>query len=174
MVTMSKVSHGYHLFINSLNQFFESINLHSTREMPWFLYYFFMSCEYLSYVIATLTIIFTFFLSTEYLYKFFVNKEKPITDILKVRLVIGHILNLALTIILAGHIIRLIYSSNLKTVFFLVVLLLVRELLVHFLDREVQVIYKQYNALLSKEHSLNVRKIGTTPKEEEIGSDLNR
>ena len=174
MKKISKISHGYHIFVKSLSDFFESINLHSAREMPWFLYYFFMSCEYLSYVIATLTIIFTFFLSSEYLYKFFMNKEKPITDILKVRLVIGHILNLSLTIILAGHIIRLVYSSNLKTVFFLVILLLVRELLVFFLDREVRIIYAQYNALLTKERTLNLRKIGEKPKEEEIGSSLNK
>jgi len=155
------MQHNLHIVKESLMHFFQSINEHSTHDLPIVLKYFFVSCEYISYILATLAIVFTFFLSTKYLYRFFLKKEKPVSDVLKVRLIIGHILNLALTIILAGHIIRLIYSSNLNTIFFLVIVLLVRELLVYFLDKEVKVIYKNYNMLMSKEKNLNVRPIGT-------------
>lgn len=150
----NNMKHNLHIIKNSVSNFLESINDHSEHDVPKVLLYFFISCEYISYIIATLTIIFTFFLSTKNLYKFFLKKEKPVSDILKIRLIIGHILNLALTIILAGHIIRLVYSSNMKTIFFLVIVLLVRELLVYFLDREVKIIYKDYN-LIKKESNIS-------------------
>ena len=158
--------HSLHIIKESFMHFFQSINDQSQQDIPKILRFFFIGSEYFSYIIATLAIIFTFFLSTKYLYKFFINKEKPIVNVLKIRLIIGHILNLALTIILAGHIIRLIYSSNLKTIFFLIVVLLVRELLVYFLDKEVKTIYNSYNELQTKEKSLNIRQLGNIPSEE--------
>lgn len=169
----NKLQHNLHIIKESFVHFFQAVNQQSQHNIPTILRYFFVGSEYFSYIIATLAIIFTFFLSTRYLYKFFLNKEKPVSDVLKVRLIIGHILNLSLTIILAGHIIRLIYSSNLNTIFFLVIVLLVRELLVYFLDKEVQVIYKNYNELLSSEKPLNVRQVGTPLNKKNVGSKLN-
>jgi len=125
----SKLNEFVKLFVEAINA--------QEDEMPKFLEYFFMSTEYLAYIIAALTILFTFFLSSKYLIKFFKNEERTVAQVLKVRLVIGHVLNLALSIILAGHVIHLMYCANLKTIFFIILITLVNELLVYFVNKQV-------------------------------------
>lgn len=128
-------------------------------EMPQKLSYVFVLSEYIIYFIAALIILYTIIYQTKLIFKFLKKGEKPLSDILKIRLVIARILNLSLTLILAGHIIRLTYHMNIKTFIMLIFIILIRELLRKYLDKEVQNIYKNYNLLLTNERKLNLRKL---------------
>ena len=135
------------------------LSLKPEAEFPLKLSYVFITAEFIIYFIAALIILYTIIFQTKILFKFLKKGERPLSEILKIRLIIARILNLSLTLILAGHIIRLTYHMNIKTFIMLIFIILIRELLRKYLDKEVDTIYKNYNKLLTDERKLNLQKL---------------
>ena len=97
--------------------------------------YFLKMSEYVTYIAACLVIILSFIFTGRLLKKFYTRENDKISILMRIRFIFGQILNISLTFILAGHVIRLIYSSNIQTIIFLVILIFVRELMSTELDK---------------------------------------
>jgi len=141
------------------NVFYRFLNLEQDLLIPKKFNFIFAIFEYMTYFIACLIIIYTFIIQTKLIFKFLKSYDKDLSNILKIRLVIARILNLSLTLILAGHIIRLTYLMNIKTFLMLIFIILVRELLRKYLDKEVKNVSKNYYDLINIEKQLNTSKI---------------
>ena len=66
--------------------------------------------------------------------------------------IFGQILTLALTFILAGHVIKLIHTSSIRTVFLLIILILIREFMTSNLDKETKNLFKTYHEQIQMEN----------------------
>lgn len=121
------------------------MNLNIKKEY----YQFLTSIEYGSYIVATLVIAYSTYLAAKSIYIYMQRKKgtEPIIEILRTRIAMGNLFILALTIIVGGHVIRFIYLANLKTTIFLIILMLVRELMRYFLEKELKDIYNNFGAI---------------------------
>ena len=133
--------------------------------------YFLKVSEYITYIAACLVIILSFIFTGKLLKKFYKHDNDKISILMRVRFIFGQILNISLTFILAGHVIRLIYSSNIQTIIFLVILIFVRELMSTELDKESHHIYKMYEAQLFFEEQ---RKKGKQTLEKQLTKDIEK
>lgn len=121
------------------------MNLNIRKEY----YQFLTTIEYGSYIVATLVIAYSTYLAAKSIYIYMQRKKgtEPIIEILRTRIAMGNLFILALTIIVGGHVIRFIYLANLKTTIFLIILMLVRELMRYFLEKELKDIYNNFGAI---------------------------
>ena len=130
--------------INSIPKLLDTIfKEHSTIMHPYVLK-FFTYTETLTYILACLCVILGFAISFKNLGRFIYHRAETYSDLVRTRITIGNFLNLSLTFILAGHVIRLIYSSHISTIFFLIIVILVRELMIYYLDKEINDLHKTY------------------------------
>ena len=104
--------------------------------------------EYAVYLSACIIVFIGIIYAGRLLKKFYNNKKSKISTLLQLRFIFGQILNISLTFILAGHVIKLIHTSSLQTIFFLVILIFVRELMSNELDKESHTLFKSYEAQL--------------------------
>lgn len=139
---MSRVSHIADLIIKG----------HSTKINPYLLDIFVVG-EYTSYLMAFITIMIGFAFSAKNLFYFFKGNEHELSQIIKMRLNIGHVVNLSLTYIMAGHVIRLIYSTHISTIIFLLIIVAVRELMTYLIDNEIKELYRAYQFHINYEKS---------------------
>jgi uncharacterized membrane protein len=130
--------------LDSIPKFLDTLFKEHSGEMNPYVLKFFTYSETLTYVLACICVLVGFAISFKNLGRFVVKKGETYSDLVKTRISIGNFLNLSLTFILAGHVIRLIYSSHISTIFFLVVVILVRELMIYYLDKEIKELHHSY------------------------------
>ena len=112
-------------------------------DMPKSLRNLFSTTEYLSYSISCLFIIYGVILSTIYLYYFIQSKQQNVFLLYKIRLLTGQLLNISLTLILGGLVIRLLHITNLKTLLLIVITIMLKELIMSNIDKESSFISKK-------------------------------
>ena len=102
--------------------------------------------EYASYIMAAIAVAYTIFIGGESIFKYMFKqpRHKPVFSILRTRIIMGNFFIMALSLILAGHIIRFIYIADFKTLFFLLLVILIREVLRYYLEKELKDIYTNY------------------------------
>ena len=105
-------------------------------DMPKSLRTIFSTTEYLSYSVSCLIIIYGVVLSLIYLVYFIKSKQENIYLLYKIRLITGQLLNIALTIILGGLVVRLLHITNLKTLLLIVITIMLKELIMSNIDKE--------------------------------------
>ena len=127
--------------------------------------------EYVLYICTIIVIFVGIICSGRLIKQFYVNKKSKISTLLQLRFIFGQILNISLTFILAGHVIKLIHTSSLQTIFFLVILIFVRELMSNELDKESQALFKSYEAQLFFEEQ---KKKGLQKIEKQFQSKINK
>ncbi len=112
-------------------------------DMPKPLRTLFSTTEYLSYTVACILIIYSVILTSIYIYYFIVSKEEKIYFLYKTRLMDGQLLNIALTLILGGLVVRLLHITNLKTLLLIVITIMLKELIMSNIDKESSFISKK-------------------------------
>jgi len=105
-------------------------------DMPKSLRYLFASTEYATYSIASAFIIYSIIVSLINLFNYIKSKDHNIYFLYKDRLVTGQLLNIALTLILGGLILRLLHITNLKTLLLIVITISLKELIISNIDKE--------------------------------------
>lgn len=109
-------------------------------DMPKPLRIIFATTEYTSYTIACFTIFYGIFSSLKDIILFIKSGQHVIKDLYKVRLVSGQLLNISLTLILGGLIIRMLHITNLKTLLLILIVILIKELLIGKIDKETSLV----------------------------------
>jgi len=71
------------------------------------------------------------------------SKEEQIYFLYKTRLMDGQLLNIALTLILGGLVVRLLHITNLKTLLLIVITIMLKELIMSNIDKESSFISKK-------------------------------
>lgn len=112
-------------------------------DMPKPLRTLFSTTEYLSYTVACILIIYSVILTSIYLFYFMKSKEEQIYFLYKTRLMDGQLLNIALTLILGGLVVRLLHITNLKTLLLIVITIMLKELIMSNIDKESSFISKK-------------------------------
>ena len=116
-------------------------------DMPKILKTIFSTTEYLSYSVACWFIIYGIAISLINIIYFIKLKEEDIFLLYKIRLILGQLLNISLTIILGGLVVRLLHITNLKTILLIVITILLKELIISNIDKESSFIGKKMNIL---------------------------
>ena len=108
--------------------------------------------EYIAYLFAAFAIFYSIIIGAKVMAKHFFNKKnsRPLLAILRARIIMGNYF------ILGGHIIRFIYAANLKTFIFLLIVIFIRELLIKYLEKELDNIYYNYGELVAFENKYPV------------------
>lgn len=136
-----------------------------------YLLYILQLSEYIIYISACIIVFIGIVYAGKLLKQFYVNKKSKISTLLQLRFIFGQILNISLTFILAGHVIKLIHTSSLQTIFFLIILIFVRELMSNELDKESQTLFKSYEAQLFFEEQ---KKKGLQTIEKQFQKKINK
>ncbi len=106
------------------------------EDMPKTLKIIFSTTEYTSYSISCLIIIYSIIVSLIDIYKFIKSKQSKVILLYQIRQVTGQLLSIALTLILGGLVVRLLYITNLKTLFMIVITILIKEFILSNIDKE--------------------------------------
>lgn len=112
-------------------------------DMPEILRHLFSTTEFISYSLSCLIIIYGVIVSTVNIWYFIQSREKNMYYLYKIRLIIGQLLNIALTLILGGLVVRLLHITNLKTLLLIVITIAVKELIISNIDKESSFISKK-------------------------------
>ena len=105
-------------------------------DMPRLLRYIFSFTEYISYFVAALVIIYSVIISIINLQYYIKSNGKQIALLYKIRLITGQLLNISLTLILGGLIVRLLHITNIKTLLLIVITITLKELIMINIDKE--------------------------------------
>ena len=125
--------------------FFTRIDHHVGKNIWRPVYYFLLATEFASYGVASIILCIAFYLMIKYMIIFYRKKDHPVSDLLKMKLLMGNVLAVCLTLILVGHVIRLIFSSNVYILFFILMITGIRELIVYLITKENnENLYKYY------------------------------
>ena len=143
--------------IDGLPKLLDNLFREHSGEMNPYILKFFTYSETLTYILACLCVLVGFVFSFKNLGKFVIKKGETYSDLIKTRISISNFVNLSLTFILAGHVIRLIYSSHISTILFLVIVILVRELMIYYLDKEIEELHHSYYKYISREQGNSTR-----------------
>jgi len=103
---------------------------------------YFIYVEYLCYFIAITIFLITTILSIKPIYLFFRNPNDHKT-ILKTRLLFGYIFTYCLSLILIGHIIKLIYTGSFYVAGLVGIIIILQEGLTWILDQETKELHKR-------------------------------
>jgi len=98
---------------------------------------YFISVEYFCYILAVTIFLISILKSIKPIYYYFVG-IRPKQEIIKTRLLFGYVFTYCLSLILIGHIIKLIYTGSFYVVGLVIFLIISLEGLTIFLDWEVQ------------------------------------
>lgn len=160
------------IYLDSFIKNIEIIKDYKFGKLHIYILYILQISEYVLYICTIIVIFIGIICSGRLIKKFYDNKQKSkISTLMQVRFTFGQILNVSLTLILAGHIIKLIHTSTLQTIFFLVIIIFVRELMSNELDKESQALFKSYEAQLFFEEQ---KKKGLQKIEKQFQSKINK
>ncbi len=115
-------------------------------DMPNWIRNIFSITEYTSYTIASFLVIYSVIITIINILKYMTDnnsKERKIYYLYKIRLITGQLLNISLTIILGGLIIRLLHITNLKTLLLIVITIMLKELIMSNIDKESSLVSKK-------------------------------
>lgn len=112
-------------------------------DMPKSLRNLFATTEYIAYSVASIVIIYSIVLSVIYLYYFIQSRQRNVYLLYKIRLLTGQLLNISLTIILGGLVVRLLHITNMKTLVLIVITIILKEFIMANIDKESSLISKK-------------------------------
>lgn len=106
------------------------------EDMPKTLRTLFSITEYSAYSISSIIILYSVIITIIDIYKFIQSNQSKIILLYKLRQITGQLLNISLTLILGGLIIRLLHITNLKTIFLIIITIFLKELIISNIDKE--------------------------------------
>lgn len=106
------------------------------EDMPKTLRTLFSITEYSAYSISSIIILYSVIITIIDIYKFIQLNQSKIILLYKLRQITGQLLNISLTLILGGLIIRLLHITNLKTIFLIIITIFLKELIISNIDKE--------------------------------------
>lgn len=106
------------------------------EDMPTTLRLIFSVTEYSAYSISSFIILYSVVVSVVDTFKFIQSKQSKVILLYKIRQITGQLLNIALTLILGGLVIRLLHITNLKTLFMILITIGLKELIISNIDKE--------------------------------------
>jgi len=121
--------------------------IYKKDDMPEPLRKLFSTTEFLAYSVASLIIIYSVILTSVYLFYFIKSKQDDPYLLYQIRLFTGQLLNISLTLILGGLIVRLLHITNLKTLLLIVITIFIKEMIISSIDKETSLISKKINVL---------------------------
>ena len=121
--------------------------IYKKDDMPEPLRKLFSTTEFLAYSVASLIIIYSVILTSIYLFYFIKSKQDDPYLLYQIRLFTGQLLNISLTLILGGLIVRLLHITNLKTLLLIVITIFIKEMIISSIDKETSLISKKINVL---------------------------
>ena len=139
-------------FLEKFIKLIDHIQSHKFVEVDDRIIVFLQISEYITYIVACLLIVGSFIYTGKQVYIFYRFKSKKASILMNIRFIFGQILTLALTFILAGHVIKLIHTSSIRTVFLLIILILIREFMTSNLDKETKNLFKTYHEQIQMEN----------------------